>query len=140
MAIHLTEPARHWLAKQGYDPQFGARPLRRAIQRHIENPLSIHLLQGDFSAGDLVVIDEAEDHSKFSRHHDQASDYVDAAVSPDERPDDVYDEDYPARDYYDAEFEDQDFADFLSQTDDDDEFDPFPAPPHRRPEDIEGLD
>ncbi len=140
LAIHLTEPARHWLAKQGYDPQFGARPLRRAIQRHIENPLSIHLLQGDFSAGDLVVIDEEEDRLAFSRHHDQASDYVDVAAARQEGFDDIYDENYPARNYYDAQFEEEDFADFLSQTDDDDEYDPFPAPPHRRPKDVEGFD
>ncbi len=139
LAIHLTEPARHWLAKQGYDPQFGARPLRRAIQRHIENPLSIHLLQGDFNAGDLVVIDEADDRLDFARHHDQASDYAEAAAPRDEEIRDILDESYPARDYYEAQFDDEDFADFLSQTDDDDEFDAFPAP-QRRPEDIEGYD
>ena len=140
LAIHLTEPARHWLAKQGYDPQFGARPLRRAIQRHIENPLSIHLLQGDFNAGDLVVIDEADDRLNFARHHDQASDYAETASPRNEELRDILDESYPARDYYEAQFDDEDFADFLSQTDDDDEFDPFPAPPQRRPEDIEGYD
>ena len=114
--------------------------MRRAIQRHIENPLSIHLLQGDFSAGDLVVIDEADDRLEFSRHHDQASDYVEATASREEGVRrQSRDERYPAREYYDAEFEDEDFADFLSQTDDDDEFDPFPAPPHRRPEDVDRL-
>ncbi len=140
LAIHLTEPARHWLAKQGYDPQFGARPLRRAIQRHIENPLSIHLLQGDFSAGDLVVIDEIEDRLGFSRHADQATDFVETSAAQQAEFSDIYDESYPARDYYNAQFEDEDFADFLSQTDDDDEFDPFPAPPKRRREDVEGFD
>ena len=140
LAIHLTEPARHWLAKQGYDPQFGARPLRRAIQRHIENPLSIHLLQGDFNAGDLVVIDEADDRLDFARHNDQASDYADTASPRDAEIRDIRDESYPSRDYYEAQFDDEDFADFLSQTDDDDEFDPYPAPPQRRPEDIEGYD
>src|SRR5690606_2302322 len=42
--LHLTEPARHWLANKGYDPQFGARPLKRAIQRFVVNPMSIQLL------------------------------------------------------------------------------------------------
>lgn len=76
LAIHLTEPARNWLAKQGYDPQYGARPLRRAIQRFVENPLSIQLLKGDFGSGDLVVIDERDNQLKFSRHLDQETDYV----------------------------------------------------------------
>ena len=46
IAVHLTEPARRWLAEKGYDPQFGARPLRRALQRYVENPLSVQLLRG----------------------------------------------------------------------------------------------
>ncbi|MYD39713.1 MAG: AAA domain-containing protein, partial [Chloroflexi bacterium] len=82
LAIHLTESARNWLARQGYDPQFGARPLRRAIQRHIENPLSIHLLKGDFHAGDLVVIDASEGGLTFSRHADQSSDFSAPASGP----------------------------------------------------------
>jgi ATP-dependent Clp protease ATP-binding subunit ClpC len=77
LAIHLTEPARHWIAKQGYDPQFGARPLRRTIQRYIENPLSIQLLKGDFTTGDLIVIDEHKGELIFTRHIDQQTDYVD---------------------------------------------------------------
>ncbi len=73
--VHLTEPARHWLAKAGYDPQFGARPLRRALQRFVENPLSIRLLRGDFSEGDLIVIDELNDQLIFEREANAASDY-----------------------------------------------------------------
>ena len=73
LGIHLTEPARFWLAKQGFDRQFGARPLRRAIQRYIETPLSINLLKGDFNSGDLVVIDEQDDRLEFSSHSDQQS-------------------------------------------------------------------
>lgn len=76
LAIHLTEPARHWLAKQGYDQQFGARPLRRAIQRYVENPLSIQLLKGDYHTGDLVVIDERKNELTFTRHLDQQTDYT----------------------------------------------------------------
>jgi ATP-dependent Clp protease ATP-binding subunit ClpC len=61
LAIDLREPASKWLARQGYDPQFGARPLRRAMQKFIEGPLSVQLLQGKFKAGDCVVIDVSED-------------------------------------------------------------------------------
>lgn len=78
LQLHLTEPARHWLAQQGYDPQFGARPLRRAIQRYVENPLSIQLLRGDFQPGDLVVIDELNGQLIFERHEDTISDYIPA--------------------------------------------------------------
>jgi ATP-dependent Clp protease ATP-binding subunit ClpC len=55
--VELTEASRRWLAREGFDPQFGARPLRRALQRHVESPLSIKLLRGDFEKGDVVVVD-----------------------------------------------------------------------------------
>ena len=128
LALHLTEPARNWLAKQGYDPQFGARPLRRALQRHIENPLSIQLLKGDFRAGDLIVIDERDGALEFARHPNQASDYGNGAVGA---TDDAYAENFPPGDYYQASYEEEDFADFLSRTEGDDEFDAFSAPPRR---------
>ena len=129
LGIHLTEPARSWLAHKGFDRQFGARPLRRAIQRYIETPLSINLLKGDYNSGDLVVIDEQDDRLEFSRHADQHS--VASQAAPPAEIGERYDESYAAGDYYDAAYEDEDFADFLSQTDDDDEFDAFPAPPQR---------
>lgn len=75
LSIHLTEPARNWLARQGYDSAFGARPLRRAIQRYVENPLSIRLLRGDFVSGDLVVIDEVDGAITFTREVGAVSDY-----------------------------------------------------------------
>ncbi len=57
IAVHLTEAARVWLAKEGYDPAFGARPLRRALQKHVESPLSMKLLGGEFSSGASVLVD-----------------------------------------------------------------------------------
>jgi ATP-dependent Clp protease ATP-binding subunit ClpA len=74
--LHLTEPARRWLAEKGYDPQFGARPLRRALQRFVENPLSVQLLKGEFQQGDLVVIDEINGQLEFLRNHDASTDYM----------------------------------------------------------------
>jgi ATP-dependent Clp protease ATP-binding subunit ClpC len=53
--LSLTDEARNWLAEQGFDTQFGARPLRRALQRFIENPLSIQLLSGDLQKGKVVA-------------------------------------------------------------------------------------
>ncbi|TCP52320.1 ATP-dependent Clp protease ATP-binding subunit ClpC [Tumebacillus sp. BK434] len=56
----LTEEAKAFLAKEGYDPQYGARPLKRAIQRHIEDQLSEALLSGAVKKGDHVLIDAAD--------------------------------------------------------------------------------
>ncbi|GAI51709.1 unnamed protein product, partial [marine sediment metagenome] len=57
LGVELTGEAKSWLAKEGYDPLFGARPLRRAIERYVENPLSSKILRGEFSSGDTVVVD-----------------------------------------------------------------------------------
>jgi ATP-dependent Clp protease ATP-binding subunit ClpC len=54
--VELTETARKWLAKQGYDPAFGARPLRRALQKYLESPLSVELLGGKFSQGRVISV------------------------------------------------------------------------------------
>jgi len=59
LSVELTEAARQWLSKEGYDPAFGARPLRRALQRHVESPLSVKILQGEFASGDTVVVDHS---------------------------------------------------------------------------------
>lgn len=60
IAFNLTDQAKAFLAKEGYDPAYGARPLRRAIQKHIEDRLSEELLKGAISKGDSVVIDERD--------------------------------------------------------------------------------
>ena len=57
--IELSTAARRWLAEKGYDPQFGARPLRRALQRYVESPLSKLVLRGEFRAGDMVHVEVA---------------------------------------------------------------------------------
>ena len=57
LQLEMSEAARCWLARQGYDPNFGARPLRRAMQKYVEGPLSVYLLQGKFKAGDCVYVD-----------------------------------------------------------------------------------
>jgi ATP-dependent Clp protease ATP-binding subunit ClpC len=61
LSVELTPAARTWLAKQGYDPAFGARPLKRALQKHVESPLSVKMLRGDFSDGDKVFVDAGEE-------------------------------------------------------------------------------
>ena len=60
LIVELTPAARKWLADVGYDPTFGARPLRRALQKHVESPLSVSLLSGEFSSGDKIIVDVDE--------------------------------------------------------------------------------
>ncbi len=60
ITFELTADAKIWLAKEGFDPVFGARPLRRAVQRHLENPLSKAVLSGEFRSGDHVLVDASE--------------------------------------------------------------------------------
>jgi ATP-dependent Clp protease ATP-binding subunit ClpB len=55
--MEITEDALDWIATLGYDVQYGARPLKRAIQKHLTDPLAVKLLSGEFSAGDTIVID-----------------------------------------------------------------------------------
>ena len=66
ITIELTEAAQRWLAHHGYDKDFGARPLRRTIQRYVESPLSVSLLKGDFEAGDHIRIDVDEEVNKLT--------------------------------------------------------------------------
>lgn len=69
--IKLTDGARDWLAQQGFDPAFGARPLRRTLQKHVESPLSVKLLAGEFKDGDVIIVDHAgEDDLTFTKEED----------------------------------------------------------------------
>jgi ATP-dependent Clp protease ATP-binding subunit ClpC len=64
--IELSEAARKWLARQGYDINFGARPLRRALQRYVESPLSVKMLKGEFKVGDTILVDTNDEGMVFS--------------------------------------------------------------------------
>ena len=66
LGIELTEEAKSWLAKEGYDPTFGARPLRRVIERSVENPLSAKLLRGEFKEGDTIKVNIGKDGLTFT--------------------------------------------------------------------------
>ena len=57
LTLEVTPAAREWLARRGYDPAFGARPLKRLIQREISDPLALALLEGRYSDGDTVTVD-----------------------------------------------------------------------------------
>jgi ATP-dependent Clp protease ATP-binding subunit ClpC len=55
--IELTEAAKDFLAEKGYDPQYGARPLNRAIQKYLEDPVAEELLKGEIAEGDTIQAD-----------------------------------------------------------------------------------
>ncbi|MFC2010735.1 ATP-dependent Clp protease ATP-binding subunit [Chloroflexota bacterium] len=66
VTLEMTNEAKSWLAKVGFDPLFGARPLRRAIERYVENPLSTKVLRGEFKEGDKVIVDLVDDALTFT--------------------------------------------------------------------------
>ena len=67
ITIELTEPLLDHLAMLGFDPVYGARPLKRVIQKYIENPLANHLLSGEFGAGDHIKADYTQDEIRFDK-------------------------------------------------------------------------
>jgi ATP-dependent Clp protease ATP-binding subunit ClpB len=70
IALSATESAKEWLARTGYDPLYGARPLKRLIQREIENPLATKLLEGTFVDGDTITIDSDDEGLTFKKAAD----------------------------------------------------------------------
>jgi ATP-dependent Clp protease ATP-binding subunit ClpB len=67
LALTLTRGARQFLAERGYDPIYGARPLKRAIQRDLQDPLALALLEGEFGEEDTVRVDVGDDELVFRR-------------------------------------------------------------------------
>jgi ATP-dependent Clp protease ATP-binding subunit ClpC len=66
LTINISDAAKSWLVKVGYDPAFGARPLRRAIEQYVESPLANRLLKGEFKEGDAILVDSGPDGLSFS--------------------------------------------------------------------------
>ncbi|MFS8781642.1 ATP-dependent chaperone ClpB [Synechococcus sp. W55.2] len=79
--ILLTEEAKDYLAEVGYDPVFGARPLKRVIQREIENPIATKLLENEFLPGDRILVDVANERLIFRKIGSQPSQEPPAAVA-----------------------------------------------------------
>jgi ATP-dependent Clp protease ATP-binding subunit ClpB len=69
LALELTPAARAFLAEEGYDPVYGARPLKRTLQRQLQNPLASAVLKGDYAPGDTVVADVHDDAIVFRRRN-----------------------------------------------------------------------
>lgn len=65
-SLEVSEAAREYLAEVGYDPDFGARPLKRAIQRELQDPLALKILSGDFQEGDVIRVDRGEEGLEFT--------------------------------------------------------------------------
>ena len=65
--LRLTERAMRWLAETGYDPVYGARPLKRTLQRELQDPLALKILGGEFGEDDTVEVDANEDGLYFVR-------------------------------------------------------------------------
>ncbi|MDR3631502.1 MAG: ATP-dependent chaperone ClpB [Desulfocapsaceae bacterium] len=74
ISMAVSRDAKTFLVNSGYNPQFGARPLKRAIQRYLEDPLSTELLEGRFSEGDMIAIDVAEGKLVFAKSKSQSPD------------------------------------------------------------------
>ena len=66
MDVELTDAATEMIAREGFDPVYGARPLKRALQREVQNPLAVKILEGEFGDGDAVVVDAVDGRITFS--------------------------------------------------------------------------
>jgi ATP-dependent Clp protease ATP-binding subunit ClpB len=64
--LEVTEAAREYLAEVGYDPDFGARPLKRTIQRELQDPLALKILSGEFHEGETIKVDRGDDGLTFN--------------------------------------------------------------------------
>jgi ATP-dependent Clp protease ATP-binding subunit ClpB len=69
ITLELTDAAKEVLAEAGWDPAYGARPLKRAIQRLVENPLALRLLEGDLGDGDTIRVDAQNGELAFVKAH-----------------------------------------------------------------------
>jgi ATP-dependent Clp protease ATP-binding subunit ClpA len=81
--FEVTAEAREALVKEGFDPVYGARPLRRTVTRRIENPLAKRILAGEFTDGDVVRVDHRDAEYTFERaaHHEAAREPEAAGVA-----------------------------------------------------------
>jgi ATP-dependent Clp protease ATP-binding subunit ClpB len=64
--LEVSEAAREHLAETGFDPDFGARPLKRAIQRELQDPLALHILSGEFNPGETILVDRGPEGLTFT--------------------------------------------------------------------------
>jgi ATP-dependent Clp protease ATP-binding subunit ClpB len=70
--VELTDAAKDQLVREGYDPAYGARPLKRAIQRSVLDPLALRVLDGQFREGETIVVDAADGRLRFEKRQETA--------------------------------------------------------------------
>jgi ATP-dependent Clp protease ATP-binding subunit ClpC len=73
VTLEFTAAAVDWIAEHGYQPEFGARPMRRTIQREVDNQLSRRLLDGQVRPGQVVTVDVADGQLTFTAHDQQVA-------------------------------------------------------------------
>jgi ATP-dependent Clp protease ATP-binding subunit ClpB len=73
IVLDLDEEAVHWLAEKGYDPVYGARPLKRAIQKHLQDPLAEKILAGEIPDGSIVKVTAGSDRLLFTARNASVS-------------------------------------------------------------------
>ena len=86
ITLRLTDAAKELIAEEGYDPAYGARPLKRSIQRLVQNPLAIRVLEGEFDDGDTIVVDREPGADKLAFRPAGAPAPADAASDADAAP------------------------------------------------------
>ena len=64
--LEVSQAAREYIAEAGYDPDYGARPLKRAIQRELQDPLALKILSGEFHEGDIVRVESGQERLEFT--------------------------------------------------------------------------
>jgi len=79
-SLEITPEARTYLAEVGYDPDFGARPLKRAIQRELQDPLALEILSGNIRVGDLIRVERGQEGLTFTPIHPVAEDEGDDEI------------------------------------------------------------
>ena len=67
LSIELSDSAKDWLVEEGFDPVYGARPLLRAVERHVENEIAKRIIAGEYSDGDTVRVDANDHVLEFSK-------------------------------------------------------------------------
>jgi len=65
--VELSDPAKNFIVTEGYDPMYGARPLKRTIQRRVLDPLAMRVLEGEFREGDRIVVDVGDNGLVFEK-------------------------------------------------------------------------
>ena len=68
ITLHIRQSAKQLIIDLGYNPSFGARPLKRAIQRHLEDPLAMHILDGTFNENEHILVEAEGSQMKFTKH------------------------------------------------------------------------